>query len=126
MSQRDRGDRGRVGPVGLAGAAGAEQPRSGGQLGGHVNHELAGAEQPLRHGVPQPARALHRHRRAGHRPAQASSWATVWSVMATRRVPSGWLWASSATAVTDRLCGSMPMVITDGLSSRDGGPRRAV
>ena len=72
MRQRDRGDRGRVGPIGLVGAAGAEQPRSGGQLGGHINHELAAADQLLGHGMPEPGRALDRPppRRPRHRPGQ--------------------------------------------------------
>src|SRR5512133_975457 len=52
---------------------------------------------------PSPVAPSTAHRRVDHGPTQASSWATAWSVMATRRLPSGWLWASSATAVTDRL-----------------------
>jgi hypothetical protein len=76
---------------------------------------------------PRPLAPSTAQRRSGHCFAQASSCRPAWLVAASRCWPSSRLWGSRATAVNERLWGSMPMVITGGLSSRRAGtiPRRA-
>jgi hypothetical protein len=75
---------------------------------------------------PSPAAPSTAQRRCGQAAAQAVSCAPVCPVTGTRSRLSTRLAGSSAAAVSERLWGSMPMVITGGLSSRrEGHPRRA-
>jgi len=120
---RDGSCRGGIGRVGLAGTAGAEQPGAGGQLGGHVQHGLAGGDQLLGDAVTQPRGALHGPPARGPGAANASSCALVSAVVGRRSSARTISWTSRTAAVTEALCGSMPMVINGRLSSRDGdGP----
>jgi len=76
---------------------------------------------------PRPVAPSTAQRRSGQPAAQASSCWAAWLVVATRNRPSSLLLESSAAAVNECLWGSMPMVITGGLSSRriPTIPRRA-
>src|SRR5215211_808437 len=72
---------------------------------------------------PRPLAPSTAQRRWGQTAAQASSCRAAWAVVGTRSWPSSRLLESSAAAVRERLWGSIPMVITGGLSSRRDGVR---
>ena len=123
--------RGRVDPVGGAGVAGVQQPGPGGQFGRHVNDRLVGGDQQASSSWamprPRPVAPSTAHCRFGQLAARASNWGAVWRVTGRRSWPTRRLWGSRAAAVSERLWGSMPMVI-NGRPFRRGGrrcPRRA-
>jgi len=103
MVQRDRGDRGCVGSIGLAGLPAPSSRARAASLAGTSTTSSPAPTSCWATVCPSPVAPSTAHRRAGHGAAQASNWTAARSVMATRWLPSGWLWASSATAVTDRL-----------------------
>jgi hypothetical protein len=75
---------------------------------------------------PNPLAPSTAQRRWGHCSAQASSCLPACPLADTRSWPSSRLCESRAAAVSERLWGSIPMVITGGLSSRRTRvPRRA-
>ena len=76
---------------------------------------------------PSPLAPSTAQRRSGQAAAQASRCRPVWALAGSRSWPRSWLWGSRAAAVSERLWGSIPMVITGGLSSRrtETIPRRA-
>jgi hypothetical protein len=78
-------------------------------------------------GRPRPLAPSTAQCRWGQAAAQASSWVPAWALAGSRSWPRSWLWESRAAAVSERLWGSIPMVITGGLSSRwtETIPRRA-
>jgi hypothetical protein len=102
----------RVDAIGLAPVAAAEHARPCGKGGWHVNHGLPGGDQLLGEQVAEAAGALDRQVRSGQVPAQLWSLVRVALLADTRSSPSTWPASSSATAVCEDLCGSIPIVIT--------------
>jgi hypothetical protein len=129
--QGDLGDAGRIRGVSLAATAAAEQPGPGGQGGWHVPDLFTGGGQLLGDGSSQPVGALDGEPpdRPPSGPGQklAERTGSVPALTSSRRWPSGLPEGSIATAVSEALWGSIPMVITAsapmvaGTGTRRGG-----
>ncbi|MEJ7743128.1 MAG: hypothetical protein WKF73_11570 [Nocardioidaceae bacterium] len=109
VTQRDQHDGMRIGRVGLAPLTGIEHLCPGGQLRRNVDH-LPGGQQPLRDRTTDPIRPLdHPHpiRPLRREPAQLTEASRVGAEPAFARSTSR---VSRASIVTDRLCGSIPII----------------
>ena len=115
VAHGDVGDAGRVGGVGLAGAAGVQQSGAGGEGGRHVDDVFAGGGEQLGDAAPEAGGAFDGESalRPPGRPGASTSCSAP-ALTVTRLVARCWPVGSSATAVREALCGSMPMVITTG------------
>jgi len=69
---------------------------------------------------PRPSAPSTAQRRCGQVVAHSCNWHTVVAVTATLIVATGCAVESTATAVSELLCGSIPIVIMHSLPSRDG------
>ena len=110
--QRYRSHRDRVGDVGLAGAARPEQSCACREFGGHVEDDLAGGDELLGDAAAEAGGALDSPLPLG--PLGGPGEQRGRGVLVHQQPDGlwGWPWGSTATAVRELLCGSMPIVIT--------------
>lgn len=107
----------RVDAVGLASVAPGEHAGASGEGRRDIEHVLTPRHEVLREVPAEARRTSTAHVLSGQRSAQASNRSTVTVLAATRisaRTPPP---ASSATAVCEALCGSIPIVVTRFASS---------